>query len=56
MGRALRFVQRLGSARAQEADGVALGRERHLRTARLVGGALTWDGELVHASGFALAA
>jgi len=54
--RALRFLQRLAAGDAVEAAGVGLGVERHIRTRRLVGQALVWDGSLVHASGFALAA
>ncbi|MFZ4519571.1 MAG: ARPP-1 family domain-containing protein [Microthrixaceae bacterium] len=56
VGRAVRFLARLGTGRAVPADGVGLGRERHVRTSRLVGQVLTWDDAVVHASGFALAA
>lgn len=56
IGRAMRFVQRMAKARNVDSPGVGLGKERHLRTTRLVGQALTLQGELVHASAFALAA
>lgn len=54
--RALRFLRRIGRASAVEADGVGLGRERHVRSKRLVGQVLTWQDTIVHASAFALAA
>lgn len=54
--RALRFLRRIGAGSAVEAEGVGLGRERHVRTSRLVGQVLTWDDLVVHASAFALAA
>lgn len=54
--RALRFLRRLASGAATEAEGVGLGTERHVRTSRLVGQVLTWDSSVIHASGFALAA
>lgn len=54
--RALRFLRRLATGDAIEAEGVGLGTERHVRTRRMVGQALLWDDTLVHASGFALAA
>ncbi len=56
VGRAVRFLARLGTGRAVVADGVGLGRERHVRTTRLVGQVLTLDDAVVHASAFALAA
>ena len=52
----MRFLARLGTGRAVVADGVGLGRERHVRTTRLVGQVLTLDDAVVHASAFALAA
>lgn len=54
--RALRFLRRFGHASAVEAHGVGLGRERHVRSKRLVGQVLTWEDVIVHASAFALAA
>ena len=54
--KALRFLRRLATGDAIEADGVGLGVERHIRTRRMVGQVLTWDDAMVHASGFALAA
>ncbi|MFV0316203.1 MAG: ARPP-1 family domain-containing protein [Microthrixaceae bacterium] len=54
--RALRFVRRMAKAPSLEADGVDLGRERHIESPRLVGQALSWEQRLVHASAFALAA
>ncbi len=54
--KALRFVRRLAHGDATEAAGVGLGTERHIRSSRLVGQLLTWDGAVVHASAFALAA
>jgi len=56
VSRALRFVNRLATARGTRSAGVGLGEELHLRTERLVGQALTLDGVVVHASAFALAA
>ena len=53
---ALRFLRRLATGDAIEADGVGLGVERHVRTRRLVGQVLTWDDAVVHATAFALAA
>lgn len=55
-GRALRFLRRLAAGRSVEVDGVGLGRERHVETDRLVGQVLSWEGVVVHASAFALAA
>ena len=54
--RALRFLRRLAKAEGTESEGVGLGRERHVRTDRLVGQILTWDATVVHAAAFALAA
>lgn len=56
VSRALRFVNRLATARGTRSKGVGLGDELHVRTSRLVGQALTVDGAVVHASAFALAA
>jgi hypothetical protein len=54
--RALRFLRRLATSRANEVAGVGLGSEHHVRTDRIVGQGLSLDGALVHASAFALAA
>jgi hypothetical protein len=54
--KALRFLRSLANGDGIEADGVGLGRERHVRTKRLIGQLLTWDDAIVHASAFALAA
>jgi len=56
VSRALRFVNRLATGSATRAPGVGLGEEAHIRTSRLVGQALLFEGGLVHASAFALAA
>lgn len=56
VSRALRFVNRLATGSATRAPGVGLGEESHIRTPRLVGQALLFEGALVHASAFALAA
>jgi len=54
--RALRFILRLATSKATQAQGVGLGTERHIRTSRLVGQVLTWEDTMIHASAFALAA
>ncbi len=54
--RALRFLRHLAQGDGTESQGVGLGRERHVRTDRLVGQILTWDTTVVHAAAFALAA
>jgi hypothetical protein len=54
--RALRFLERLATGKAIQAEGVGLGREVHVRRTRLVGQALLLDDLLLHASAFALAA
>ncbi|MFM8862909.1 MAG: ARPP-1 family domain-containing protein [Acidimicrobiia bacterium] len=56
VSKALRFVNRLATGSATRAPGVGLGEEAHIRTSRLVGQALLFEGGLVHASAFALAA
>jgi hypothetical protein len=56
VSRALRFMNRLATSAATRSPGVGLGEETHIRTSRLVGQALLFDGSLVHASAFALAA
>lgn len=56
VSRALRFVNRLATGTATRSPGVGLGEETHIRTSRLVGQALLFEGGLVHASAFALAA
>ena len=56
VSRALRFVNRLATGTATRSPGVGLGEETHVRTSRLVGQALLFEGSLVHASAFALAA
>ena len=56
LDRALRFLRRLGRVRGETAAGVGLGAEIHLRSERVSGQALVWEGALVHASAFALAA
>jgi hypothetical protein len=54
--RALRFLHRLATSIPTVTDGVGLGREHHVRTARLVAQALVVDETIVHATAFALAA
>ena len=54
--RAVRFLRSLSKSEATVTDGVGLGREYHVRTAKLVAQALVHDGFVVHASAFALAA
>jgi hypothetical protein len=56
LDRALRFLRRLGRAEGEVAPGVGLGAEIHQRSGRVSGQALVWEGALVHASAFALAA
>lgn len=56
VSRALRFVQRLAKAPSTRTPGVGLGEELHVHTSRIVGQALVFEGSLVHASVFALAA
>lgn len=56
VSRALRFVNRLATAEGTTSRGVGLGEELHVRTSRFVGQALTFQGRVVHASAFALAA
>lgn len=54
--RALRFLSRVAGADSVVHDGVGLGQEHHVRTPSIVGQALVLDGQVVHASAFALAA
>ncbi len=54
--KALRFLRRFAVATDRVAPGVGLGREHHVATAKMAGQALVWDGVLVHASAFAVAA
>lgn len=56
LDRAMRFLRRMGRADGEVAPGVGLGAEIHLRSNRVTGQALVWEGALVHASAFALAA
>jgi len=56
LDRAMRFLQRIRKSRQVTAEGVGLGTEHHLRSDRVSGQALTWEGAIVHASAFALAA
>lgn len=56
LDRAIRFLRRIRKARQVTAPGVGLGVEHHLRSERVSGQALTWDGTILHASAFALAA
>jgi hypothetical protein len=53
---ALRFLHRAATGTTTVNDGVGLGQELHIRTARTVAQALVLDGFVVHASAFALAA
>jgi hypothetical protein len=53
---ALKFLSRLASAEIISKPGVGLGVEEHVRSSRLVGQSLSFNGALVHASAFALAA
>ena len=53
---ALKFLSRLASAEIISKPGVGLGVEEHVRSSRLVGQGLSFNGALVHASAFALAA
>lgn len=55
-GAALRFLHRLAHAQAEVGRGVGLGDELHLRSRSVVGQALTFEGNLVHASAYAVAA
>lgn len=54
--RALEFLHRLATGKAELAPGVGLGREHHITGKKVIGQALVWDGFLVHASAFAAAA
>ncbi len=54
--RAVRFLRRFALASDRVAPGVGLGREHHVTNAKVAGQALVWDGVLVHASAFAVAA
>ncbi len=56
LDRALRFLRRVREARQVTVPGVGLGTEHHLRSERVSGQALTWEGSILHASAFALAA
>lgn len=56
LDRAVRFLHRFATADARRAAGVGLGTEHHVTHHTVVGQALVWDGALVHASAFALAA
>jgi hypothetical protein len=53
---ALKFLSRLSKAEIISKPGVGLGTEEHVRSTRLVGHSLSFEGALVHASAFALAA
>jgi hypothetical protein len=53
---ALKFLSRLSKAEIITKPGVGLGTEEHVRSTRLVGHSLSFEGALVHASAFALAA
>ena len=53
---ALKFLSRLAKAEIITKPGVGLGTEEHVRSTRLVGHSLSFEGALVHASAFALAA
>lgn len=54
--RALRLLRRTASATGSQVDGVGLGREHHVRVGRVVAQILAWEGLVVHASSFVLAA
>lgn len=56
ISRAVRFLRRFALASDRVAPGVGLGREHHVTNAKVAGQALVWDGVLVHASAFAVAA
>jgi hypothetical protein len=53
---ALNFLGRLSTAEIISKPGVGLGVEEHVRSSRLIGHSLSFEGALVHASAFALAA
>lgn len=55
-GAALRFLHRLATAEVSAGEGLGLGTELHLRSRSVVGQALTFEGGLVHASAYAVAA
>lgn len=54
--KALAFVRRVASRRADSAPGVGLGTERHIQSKSIAGQAVVVDDCLLHASAFALAA
>lgn len=54
--RALKFLHRLATGKAELAPGAGLGSEHHISGNKVIGQALVWDNVLVHASAFAAAA